>query len=443
MATTRPQFVRSNVPGAIPGLLSPGSFAINWPDRKLYVGDGGGNPLLFSHHIYDWQLGSAYAEGDFVAKEGDLLRARQAIPANTPFSAGQWTAYTANATSQYAAPTETGLLSGGVLSAPGGAVLGVTAGTGVVVSSADLTAVGYTRVEWAAFTLDVTMTGSPQYLAVTMNDAGVLQVRPEAAVTAAERRRVIYLGAIHTDATTITAVVNAPLPAFQSAEALRDEYAANGGPYKVSGLLLSPAGTDLTLQATSGYVFALGSAFRATPTAPNLTLQAARDPLQFSVVAASGVVAASADAIDPTVWESGGSPAAVPATKVTIQYVFQRVGGEVVVQIGQTLYDNITDALLSLGFDYEDFVPAPQATAQTVLGAVVVTAEATNLANSSHAYIASALAGRGFPFPRQYQSPDQDLSGFYKLDGTRPLTGNLDGDGHALTDVVIDGGVYS
>lgn len=442
---TRPQFPRSNVSGQIPGPgdLMPGSPAFNWPDRKLYVGDGGRQPILFSQLIRPFQAELAYAIGDLVLHSGEILYATAPTAPNTGFATENWTSYTTNSERRYSTPMATGLLTGGQLAESDSTHVQVDAGSGVVVDASDPSNITYTLVEWSTFTAVVAMTGSSQHLMVTIDASGSFAVREEEELTTAERRIVILLGFVTTDADEIVSVTNVPLPAGNVAEAFRDEYQLNGGAYRVSGVNAAPTGVGMELMLTAGTIFAIGGSFRNASNNPNVITWPERNPISFTVIDSNGDEVGTADAVDPDNWDNDGVLQPLDTGKASIQYLFQRLGGELVLQIGQTPYADISAALLHLGFDYESFVPAEVNLSQMVLAAVVIAEGTTDLSNANLARVVPASVGRGgLPFPKQFIAPDQDLSGYLKLDGSEAMTGDLDMDGNAITNFVIDEGTF-
>lgn len=439
---TRPQFPRSSVSGAQPELLRPGSPAFNWPDRKMYVGDPGNQPLLFSQLIRPWQLGVVYAPGDIVLHDSEIQVAAVGSGPSEAFDPAKWTTYTQNRVSRFGDPSASGLLSGGLMTESSSTVIEVAAGSGLVIDATDPSEVQFTLVEWPAFTAGVAMTALPQTLVASIDASGALQLVDEATFDAEDRRSSILLGFVVTDEDEIVDILNLPLPALNTAETYRDEYQANGGPYRVSGVNLMAADADLTLMATAGVIFSIGRRFRSTPSNPNLVAQAERDPLDFDTIDRDGTVVDSSGSVVPGSWDNAGSVEAVPSGKATIQYVVQRTSEAVLVQLGQALYDSLNDALLNLGFDWEAFEQADASLSRIVLGAVVVLEGATDLSDLEQAVVVSANVGRGLPFPKQFRAAAQDLSGYLLRDGSAPMTGDLDMDGNAILNFVLDEGTF-
>ncbi len=86
----RIRWPRSVVTGEKPTVLAPGAMAVNLTDKKMYVGDLAGNPVLFSQWIESWVDTKEYKVGDYVLNAGSLWSAVVDIAAGGVFDPSEW-----------------------------------------------------------------------------------------------------------------------------------------------------------------------------------------------------------------------------------------------------------------------------------------------------------------------------------------------------------------
>ena len=115
--TTRGQFLRSTVPGAVPaaGTRQPGELWINFPDLQLGAIDVSRNAQKLIAVRFFSTLAN-YVAGDFVIQGGKLYFAKAAVPAGA-FNAGQWSQVAAltDIPALYVLPTASTTVLGGVM----------------------------------------------------------------------------------------------------------------------------------------------------------------------------------------------------------------------------------------------------------------------------------------------------------------------------------------
>ena len=77
------QFPRSNVAGKVPDRVDPGSFTVNWADRKIYTGGPNGEPILMSYRLSDYDSTRSYRQQDVAYFGGSLWRCTVAFATGT------------------------------------------------------------------------------------------------------------------------------------------------------------------------------------------------------------------------------------------------------------------------------------------------------------------------------------------------------------------------
>jgi hypothetical protein len=431
----RVRFPRSSDTGVVPAALAPGSFAINWADKKLYVGDASGVPLRITQWIEDWTSTRAYRQGDFVIRDAEMYRARVDLPVNTPFNLLQWEIVTGSDRAKVSEPFGSSILSGGAVTPGAGAfAVNIAAGTGIMVSGDGLTQQAV-EVAWGSGTLTLAA-GTPRWRVIWVQSDGVVTSADMTQIIGTARRsRVILAYALVGDA-GIAQIIAGQVPAGDTAEAFRDAYYIDGGAYRARGLRIKAA-TGLALSITEGTVFDLGGNWRVTPENPNLRAFAARAAAPMQYTSTDRLRGAPRATIDPTLWDNNTATLqAVPPTSVTIQYVSMNPAtGAVSVQYGQALYATVSAALEALPDDWDARRAFSSGRANVLLGALIMRGDTV-----THDGVEVVVANnKGDPFA---VASAGESSQYFLVDGSRPLTNDMDAGGHAIDNAVIDGGTF-
>lgn len=429
----RVRFPRSDVTGVVPLSVAPGSLAINWPDRKIYVGDGAGNPVLFTQWLAEWDVTLGYRKDDLAIRDGEIYRATVDIAPNTPFAIGIWQVVTGSGRAKISEPFASSSVGAGgtVTVAPGTTdSVAVTAGTGMVIDVTGALPVER-NVTWGDTVIAVPATQVWHVVHVTAS--GVIAVAPIAALLDARRRNIVPLAYVLPHATGLH-IVGAQLQIADTAETLRDMYFADGGNYRASGLRMS-VGAGLKLSISAGTLFAMGQTRAVAPDAPNLQQLAARADVPMTYVS-RGRVRGTVTALDPTKWDSGAATLATVAPAVsTIQYVYQAPNGTIFVQYGSAVYTSMARAVASLEDDWAATAPYLAGTPLVLLGALLMRGDASLPADVT----VITASNRGDPFI----STSSGVSDQYMLaDGSRPMVGDLDMGDNDINNAVIDGGTF-
>ncbi len=416
----RVRWARSNATGELETVLAPGAMAVNWPDRKIYVGGPGGSPIRFSQDIRDYNVALHYYPGDLVFYNGAMLRNTAEAPPGAGTGDDYWevVADASGASAKEAAIT--GVTQGGAVTVASTTSVAVGAGEGVVVDNTELFVPQITPVTWGGFTLPMVDPGE-QWSLVGISDAGVGTAVGLSTVNFAQwRRNFILLGAALWDGGSITYVEDLSTPAGTMSEAVRDMFFASGGPYRAAGLRPSFNVGTFQLTLSEGTVFDLGENWRTTPDDPNVLSIAAQDPVTFSAVLRDSVSAAGQTVVDNANYDSGGVLTSLPSGQWTVHYLFANPGfTSVYLQYGQQTYGSAFSASEALPEDYGALVPFAGRELAILVGAVIVGTDDTSLSNGR---VIGAL-NEPQPF---VGAVAQDTTAFFLADGSRPMSGDIE-----------------
>jgi len=431
---SRPQFPRSNVTGKVPELGQPGSLAVNWRDRKLWTFLADGTPLAVSQRPEPFDPTRVYFENDLAIQNGAMVRATQDVGAGG-FNPAVWERLTGEEQLTGVQPFSSSLLSGGAIAQTGTNSIQVAAGRGIVVDAEDPRDITGSEVQWSTFGVNVSAGGETARALVINSSGSMLSVT----LTQFQEQRPFYISlgfALFDDAGEIVGILQRPSISGRVAEDVRDMHAAQGGAYRIDGVELEPQAMQIAV--SSGRTFALGWRRASNPTNPNIVPVAAQDPIAFDVLRSNGeVVAGSADSVDPTLWESG----TLSGSEAAIHYLFATPDlDRIWVQLGQTVYDTLSAAVGNLSRDYAEFTPVYEAGAfSLLLGAIIVRADATDLADTDQAFVAGVGAG---PAAAPRFLLESGEGSFLPLDGAQAMTGNLNMGGNEIENAVIDEGAF-
>lgn len=168
------------------------------------------------------------------------------------------------------------------------------------------------------------------------------------------------------------------------------------GPFSITGNRITPVATTLRFNKTAGTMFLRSIARDTVPGNPNVGVIPAQTPAQFRrIVQITGAVTPIVNTIDPANYDVGGvlTPVGGGAGSSTIQRVYvtpaDNTVDQISVQYGQTVYSSLANALDAIGVG--TFVPNPGlAELAALVGYIVVTRTATNLADATQARFVTA-----------------------------------------------------
>ncbi len=177
------------------------------------------------------------------------------------------------------------------------------------------------------------------------------------------------------------------------------------GPFNIDGNILAAAGTNLQLQKSAGNVFVPSSNHFDGPVRtndPHVSAIAAQNPVSIRyVTSVPAVPVAQVTSVAPGSYDVGGVVTAVPggANTSTIQRVFlipaNLTVDQIIIQYGSVTYASLDAAVAALST--EQFTLNPNLADAILLGYVVVTKTATNLASTAQARLFGASKFGGAP----------------------------------------------
>jgi hypothetical protein len=303
----------------------------------------------------------------------------------------------------------TGVLFGGIISGSlGGTTFNVSAGIGQIAGlTSDITGVEstITEVTWDAFTgVTLPYIGTSLYSFIYIDENGDLQQQPTP-FAEDQYRDTIPLGVVcHIDNASISLITNAQRTAYSNTFRLLNLIKVFG-PMKRSGLIVSPNGTNLRLNRSSGLVFKLGVNYVDDPFEPDEMSLGASSPTTFCRLYRDGsgdfVYDSNGGAfytdIDPTQYDDGdGTLASVNNNWWTVQrlFLFPNLPNDILVYYGPAQYNSFSGARSAI--DTEVFEESPVTAVNAVfLGYLIVRGGASDLSSTSDAVIIQSGFSRG------------------------------------------------
>jgi len=287
----------------------------------------------------------------------------------------------------------TGLRDGGLLTANGGdnTKFDVASGNGRVIdNTTDSNNPVLKEVRWDAFIAEDLPNIATQIITFIAIDENDNLIKQNADFTAQEHREMVVLGRIgHIDKATVTSVTNLAIP-FVDPLLTTVDFAAAVGNINTNGNVFTPNGANLLLNKSVGAQFRLGSNKHLDDKNPHVTATPLLTGLTFIPAFRDGSGGVSiltpTTTIDPNQFDDGsGTLQTVSNNKFTAPRVFHFSSNIVVVAFGQTVYDNLDDAVTGVSSDIFD-VPGG-VTGSINRAAIVVKQGTTDLTSSTNAKI--------------------------------------------------------
>jgi hypothetical protein len=249
--------------------------------------------------------------------------------------------------------TATGLREGGVLSVNADTTrFDISAGSGYILNGhTDIDNPTVTSVTWPEKLLNVPTylsTENATYVGITINGDVITSPAP---FSATQKRTNIYLGLlVHPNNTTIFIVNNQPTVSIELGAQVQDILSWIGFT-SINGNRILPVGpTGMTIRKDLGTAFRSGANFGVLNTQPHTFVLAELPVITFRYRSQTGVEQLDTSVIDPTIYDSGGNFLTIPATATlaTVQQVWIFQEGDVRIQPGQKIYNNLTEAVTGL-----------------------------------------------------------------------------------------------
>lgn len=212
--------------------------------------------------------------------------------------------------------------------------------------------------------------------------------------TNSQRRTLLQLGVVAQASGTIFIDQSLPVTLRGPVNQIYDLMYALGS-FNISGNALAPASTNLQLQKSVGSVFVPASNYYDGPTRtndPHVSPVAAQNPVSIRyVTSVPAAPTAAVTSVIPGSYDVGGVVTAIPggANVSTIQRVFlipaNATADQVLIQYGSTTYTSLDNAIAAVATD--PFTISPNLVDAILIGYIVVTKSATNLASTTQARI--------------------------------------------------------
>lgn len=311
----------------------------------------------------------------------------------------------------------TGLLAGGILSTETGTTtFNITAGSALIVSYNATTAsepdATIKRIEWPDYISQslTYISSSPQtFVGIAPDSSVIQQIQP---FTNTDFHDFIPLGRIlHLEGGTTYGINETPRVSYGQTT-WNGDFARAFGPLKISGHVLLPSGSTLSLVKTGGTSFVEGKNYNIDPNNPNLILPSSDGPVTVSKIFREYVSGADSSAIvidtnnaigyatiDPTLinLDNAGTLSAISGNKFSIQRVFWSPNSPtnaLLVYYGPQQYDSIQEAQASI--PSEIFVEGSNTLGACILVAnIIVRKDCTDLTDTSKARIIQGGLFRG------------------------------------------------
>lgn len=201
-----------------------------------------------------------------------------------------------------------------------------------------------------------------------------------------QRRSIVPLAVlVHSNFTNLNAINLIPSVIRSGVNQIEDLMAALGS-INVSGNVLSPGGSNLTINKSSGQIFRSGINFANDETNPHVISLSQLTPASFRYRLSDGTEYADTSNIDVGFYESplGTRTSIGGANRYSVQRVTLFPSNLIRIQYGQEWYHSIIEAEAALGT--EPFVTENNiATNGTLIGFLVVRNNATDLSNPAQA----------------------------------------------------------
>jgi hypothetical protein len=198
-----------------------------------------------------------------------------------------------------------------------------------------------------------------------------------------QRRQNLYLGKFgHGTRQFLINAFNEPDSALSPLSQLRDMFTA----VKLinDGVIASANGVNLNFNTSAGILYGLGIGYVTNKLNPNSLTVSGQSPTTFQYRTQTGGTALNTTLIDPLHYDINGLKKTIIGTKATNQRIYLLQNGQIRVQYGQTVYNQLSAAVAAL--QNETFVTFPNFRDNGILiGILSVLSSCTDLTDTSKA----------------------------------------------------------
>jgi len=231
---------------------------------------------------------------------------------------------------------------------------------------------------------------TPQYMSSSVASYIALDLEGDVVQSASpfdndSRRTLALIGAtIHSNHTTINAVNEIKAPILADTNQLHDFMKAIGS-LNINGNIYFPTGSNLNIHKTSGEIWGLGINAHDFGDPHRLFIEEqTTQTFRYRLRDVSFPNGESADTtnIDPNFYDLNGVKTAVPSGSYTTQHITLFQSGDCIIQYGQTLYSNLSDAKVFI--QTQDYIAEANVAENGILRTyLIVKSGTTSLTNSS------------------------------------------------------------
>jgi hypothetical protein len=290
-----------------------------------------------------------------------------------------------------------GILYGGIVSGSvGGTTFNVSSGSGILVTMnatknvEPIPVIQY--VNWPNFNnQSITNLATQDTTWLTINSSGSL-IQSSTAPTDSDFDNSIQIGSlVHPNRTSVSNFRTFTVTSYAIAQQTY-EFIRSFGPIKVSGHTLSPSGSSLSINRSSGVAFALGRNYANDPNKPSYVSDNSYNAptlFRYHKSGSAFVTQIGTNVLDVGYYNTPSTStglSAVPGGSYTIQRVFYFPGSvsSIGVYYGRSTYNSIANALQNISF--EEFEEIENTLTQAIfLGYIIVKGNTTDLSNTNDA----------------------------------------------------------
>lgn len=220
------------------------------------------------------------------------------------------------------------------------------------------------------------------YVTIDMNgNVGQYTTTPSNTV----RRDNIIIGQLgHSNLTNIGGVTQMTTSYDNPIEVARD--VINEFKFINTDNIVSANGANLSINKSDGFLFGQGLNYSNDVRNPNKIATSAQTAASFRYRTQTGGTSSAVTVINPAVYDVSGTITSISgsANRATNQRVYLAPNGNIIIQYGQEVYDNLTEAIS--GLQFENFVEYVNVAENSILiGIITVTKGCTALNNTTDA----------------------------------------------------------
>lgn len=288
----------------------------------------------------------------------------------------------------YLSLASSGLYEGAILSV--GSTQGtidISSGNGLFIDSttnfSDIQVGGVNITEKTNIPLTNIATQPVTYIGIDKNDQ---VVEWSSFPTPEQRRNAIFIGvAVHSNNVDVNVVNNIPSVALDVTGQLQDLMIGLGF-FNLSGNIIYPNGSNLSINKTSGKAFKAGANFNINPKDPHTLSLGDQNTATFRYRNLNSSEDLDTILIDPTTYDDNGTTTLITGSghRATIQRIYIFPSNIIRIQRGQEIYNKFSDAIDAVGKELHVTEPNIHENG-LLLASLVLTKDCTDLSDPTKA----------------------------------------------------------